>query len=156
MLTAIGMSSVRTAKDGREYFVGEFRPGLGQRSVKRTFWEQWRRDGKTNEIIKDAEGIQQKYWDRADPKEFALAIAEKTAIEGNKVTAVVEAYTLGDKVVNTFSTAIFPDEKAEVVFSNQFHPMIDQETGEVLLKKEPKKAVLFKKEEEEAAETVTK
>lgn len=157
MLVAIGMSSVRTAKDNRQYFVGELRPGLGQRSVKRTFWEQFKKDAKTNEIIVDANGVQEKYWERASPEEFAAAISEKIAIEGKKVTATVESYTLGDKVVNTFSTAIFPDEKAELVFANQLHPMVDEATGELLLKKAPK-AVLFKAPEvpEGTEVTVTK
>lgn len=122
----ISLSDVRTATDGRLYFVAEFRPGFGQRSVKRTFWQQFRRDAKgvaTKEV----------YWDRATPAEAKALKESGEKIEGRKVTHTVEKYLIGDNTVSTYSTIVFPDEREEVVFFNQNHPIVDEVSGEVVI-----------------------
>jgi hypothetical protein len=116
----IAMSDVRTAKDGRNYFVAEFRPSLGQRVVKRTFWEQFVRDAKTQVVDKT-----KKFWERMSPTECKEAIASGEAIIGEKITHTVEPYELGDKLVDSYSTVIFPDENAYTLFANQNHPIVD-------------------------------
>lgn len=129
----IEISEVRTATDGRQFFVARFRPALGQRSVARTFWEQFKRDPKTGELTS------LKYWDRISPSEAKAALMGGEVIEGKKITHKVEKYQVGDNIVDTYSTVIFPDETPEALFSNQNHPIVDETTGEVLGKK---KAVL--------------
>lgn len=133
-LKVIAVSDLRTAKDGRNYFVATFRPGFGQRSVKRTFWEQFDRDAKTGAQLTT------KYWERASHEDALAYLQSGELIVGEKVTAVVEKYLVGDNEVNTYSTVIFPDELAERVFDNQNHPMVNEETGESITFK--KKAVL--------------
>lgn len=123
----IAKTETRKAKDGRSYFVATFRPGLGQRTVNRTFWEQFKvvNGVKTDEL----------YWERLSPEEAADAITSKEKIEGVKVTKTVEPYILGDKTVNSYSVVMFPDENVITLFASQNHPIVDQETGEILGKK---------------------
>lgn len=149
MLTLTGVSNTRTAKDGRDYFVATFRPGFGQKEVRRTFWQQFRRDPSTNEILHDAQDQPIKYWERASPEEAKALLASGEMIQGDKVTAQVEAYQLGDRMVSQYSTAVFPDEKAERVFENQNHPMVDTKTGELIISK--KKAVISTTPKEESS-----
>lgn len=134
-LKLIAISDLRTAKDGRDYFVASFRAGFGQRPVKRTFWQQFERDAKTQEKT------EHKYWERASYTDAVALLKSGEAIEGEKVTAVVETYILGENEVSTFSTVIFPDEKAENVFAAQNHPMVDEQTGELLSPKKVKAVI---------------
>lgn len=142
-LKVIAVSDLRTAKDGRNYFIATFRPGFGQRSVKRTFWEQYERDAKTGEQLKT------KYWERASHEEALELLKSGELIVGEKVTATVQPYLVGDNEVSTYSTVIFPDENAQRVFERQNHPMLDEETGELIIFR--KKAVLSTSKEEEPA-----
>lgn len=142
-LVIIAVSDVRTAKDSRQYFITTFRPGFGQRAVKRTMWQQFVRDSETQELTSA------KYWERATPEEAQKLLKSGEPIEGEKVTAKVEKYMLGENEVDTYSTVIFPDENAERVFANNKHPMVDTESGELITFK--RKAVLSAKKEEDPA-----
>ncbi len=125
----ISMSDVRTAKDGRQYFIGTFRPGFGQRQVNRTFWEQF----KLIAGVKTTE----KFWERASPSEAMELIASGETIDAAKITRNVETYDILGKAVNTYSTVIFPDENEVALFASQNHPIVS-EHGEVLGKRTPK------------------
>jgi len=142
-LKLIAVSELRTAKDGRNFFVATFRPGFGQRSVKRTFWEQFVRDSKTQALTDNKE------WERASYEEALGFIKSGELIDGEKITAKVEKYILGENEVDTYSTVVFPDEIAEKVFENQNHPMVNEETGELIITKK-KKAIIAPTEKEPA------
>ena len=136
MLRLIAISEVREAKDGRKYFIATFRPGLGQRQVNRTFWQQFKRDAQ-------GANTEEKYWERMSPEEAIDAIKGKESIEGAKITHTVEAYQIGDRMVSTYSTVIFPDETPEALFRAQNHPIVDETTGEIIDTRTPaQKAVL--------------
>ena len=125
----VNVSELRTAKDGRKYFVGEFRTAFGQKLVKRTFWQQFARDPKTGELTNKT------YWERGSYEEAKQLIASGAEIEGKKITRTVEAYFIGDNEVNTYSTIMFPDENEITLFAAQNHPIVDEETGEILVPK---------------------
>jgi len=128
MVKLVELSDVRTAKDGRNFFVASFRAGFGQRAVKRTFWEQFQRDA-------DGKPTGKKYWERASYQEALELLKTKESIEGSCVTKKVESYYLNDRAVNTYSTVVFPDENEVTVFANQNHPIVDEVTGEILGKR---------------------
>lgn len=126
MVKLISRTEVRTAKDGRQFFVGTFRPGFGQRLVNRTFWQQF----------KQIAGVrtEEKFWERASPEEADQLIKTGEVIEAKKVTNNVETYEIAGKPVNTYSTILFPDENEITLFAAQNHPIVS-EHGEVLGKK---------------------
>lgn len=134
MVKLVELSELRTAKDGRNFFVAGFRAGFGQRAVKRTFWEQFKKDA-------DGNNTEEKYWERASYKEALELLKTGEIIDARRVTHTVEPYAISDNMVNQYSTVVFPDENEVVVFSNQNHPIVDQETGEVLGKKKQKPVV---------------
>jgi len=121
MLTIVNVSSVRTAKDTRAYFIAEFSAGFGQRAVARTFWQQFKRDPKTGEKTDVL------YWERATPEQALEYMKSKTPIDGEKITRNVEPYMIGDRSVSTYSTVKFPDENEFQLFSQQNHPIVDED-----------------------------
>lgn len=132
----VQVSDVRTAKDGRDFFVATFRPGFGQRLVNRTFWEQYKTDPKTGERT------QEKYWERATPEDALALLKSKERIEAKKITRSVEEYTIGENTVTKYSTVMFPDEDEITLFQQQNHPILDELTGEVYKRPERRKATL--------------
>lgn len=132
-LTLVGMSEVKTASDGRQFFTAEFSPGFGQLRAKRNLWEQFKKDPKTGLPT------QEKYWERGTPAEAHALIKSGAPIAGAKVTRKVEKYTIGSgetaREVDQYSTVVFPGESIVNVFASANHNIVDEETGEILGKK---------------------
>lgn len=128
----VAMSDVRTATDGRQYFIGTFRPGFGQRLVNRTFWQQFKLIGGVR--------TEEKFWERASPSEAEALINSGESIEAIKITRNVETYEIAGRPVNTYSTVLFPDENEVTLFAAQNHPIVN-EHGEVLGKRTPKVSI---------------
>ena len=126
------ISDLRTATDGRQYFVVSFSPGLGQKMVKRTIWQQFQNDPKTGLPLEDGKGNKVTYWERGSYQEFMSAMKSGEAIEGQKVTINVEPYEIGENLVDTYSTVVFPDENRLTVARQAGRTPIDPETGEIL------------------------
>jgi hypothetical protein len=135
-MQVIQVSDVRTAKDGRNFFVVTFRPSFGQKPVNRTFWEQYKTDSKTGVRT------QEKYWERATPEEAHILLKSKEPVDAKKITRTVEEYTIGENTVNKYSTVMFPDEDEITLFQQQNHPIVDELTGEVYKRPERRKATL--------------
>lgn len=143
MLIVVDVSEVKEAKDGRSYFTVSFSPGYFQKIVKRTFWEQFKRDPKTGELTNET------YWERITPEQAEMLKRTGEPIEGRKATNTVESYIIGENEVDQYSTVVFPDENEVTVFAAAGHPILDEETGEL---KQPKKAVISAKPKNAAPE----
>lgn len=156
-LKVVSVGETKEASDGRLFFTVGFRAGFGQKPAFRNFWQQYR---------KDAEGIalepKQAYWERATPEEAEALLKSGETIEGRKVTHTVESYYIGENLVNTYSTVVFPDENEITVFNQSKHPIVDPTTGELIEGAKQPKAVMTadpaeeEEEEEEVAPKTTK
>lgn len=138
LLKLVELSDLRTASDERQYFVAGFQPAFGQRLVRRTFWQQFKRDSKTGMLTP------QKYWERGSYEDAKALLESGEMVEGMKITRTVSPYkinegTENEREVSTYSTIVFPDENILSVFSAAGHEIIDSDSGEVL---NPKKAIL--------------
>lgn len=133
-MTIVSRGKEQVASDGRKYFSALISPGFGQKNVTYNFWEQY---------IRDSAGLNTpaKRWERATPEQADALIASGESFLAEKVTAKVEAYTIGEgekaRLVDTYSTIVFPDQKAESVFASANHPMLDLTTGELIGAKKP-------------------
>jgi len=126
-LSVTAVSEVKTAKDGRSYFIVSFSPGFGQKSRTRVLWQQF----------KQVNGVrtEEKAWERGTPSEALALLKSKEKIAGAVITATVEPYSINEgPEFKTYTTVIFPDEadKLVSVFSSLGHSLVDTETGEVL------------------------
>lgn len=121
----IAKSDVRTAKDGRQFFIMTVRAGLGQKPVNRTMWQQFKQVNgqRTTEL----------FWERATPEEVAEAIASGEKIEAKIVSENVQPYPIpgSDALVTKYTTVMFPDEDKIKLFASQRH-WIMTEHGELL------------------------
>lgn len=134
------MSEVNTASDNRLYYVigardvlpnGLFNPF--QREAKRVVWQQYQRDA-DGAIITDDNGDKLSEWVIGHPK-LVKPLVGKVPVTGDIVTMAVEPYTIPgvdkdgnkmDRVVNTYTTIVFPRENVETVFRNAGHPIISE------------------------------
>jgi len=146
-LIIIDLSDLRKASDNRNYFVATFSSGFGQKVVKRTFWEQFKKDAAGNNLT-------EKYWERGSYDQAMGLLSSGEAIEGNRVTRTVEPYMIGEgenqRSVNTYTTVVFPGESVESVFTAADHNIVDTESGEILKKKAILSAGVTKKVSAEA------
>ena len=131
------VGELKTASDGRQYFGVELSAGLGQRSVTRQMWEQFKRDSKTGLPTTE------KYWERGSHAEFKAALGSE--IQTAKITRNVIPYTIGEdsQPRNTYSSVIFPDENEVTLFANAGHNIVSED-GQILGKE---RAVLAKQGE---------
>jgi ornithine cyclodeaminase/alanine dehydrogenase-like protein (mu-crystallin family) len=142
LIKVVDVSEVKTASDGRQYFVVSFSPGAFQKPVKRTMWQQFKRD-------KDGALTDVTYWERSTPEDARKLLKSGELIEGRKITRTVETYTIGENDVNQYSTVMFPDENEITLFNSSGHPIVDTTTGELV---KPVKAVISAPEAEEEEE----
>lgn len=154
-LKIIAVGELKTAIDKRQYFSVEFREGFGLRTGKRNFWEQFVKDPKTGLPT------EKKYWERGSREEAIAAMKDGEGLEGRKVSLRVEPYQIpnSDNIATRYSTIVFADENVETVFAAAGHNIVDEETGEVIMKKAVTSAALGTKKEEvsnPALETATK
>jgi hypothetical protein len=135
-LKIVSVGEIKEAKDGRKYFAVELRGSLGSRSGIRNIFQQFKRDPKTG--LPTAE----KVWDRGSREEFMAAMMNHETLDGAKVTRTVEPYQIpgNEAVLTSYSTIVFADEKIESVFAQANHPILDEQTGELIGAK--KKVVL--------------
>lgn len=110
-----GISEVREAKDGRQFYLATFQDPSNPfgKTVTRTFWQQ-----------KDSAG--QPVWKGANPEEVKPFVGK--LIPGYIKTAKVEAYevTGSNGAVNmatTYTTVILGAELDEQVFKSLNHPL---------------------------------
>lgn len=72
----------------------------------------------------------------ATPKQLLAAVGKE--LPGARVvTKKVTEYTIGENIVNQYTTIILPKENVETVFKNAGHPIqteefVDESTGEVI------------------------
>ena len=125
MVKIVEVSATKVAKDGRHFFTAGFRAGFGQKIAKRTFWQQFKRDANGN-------NTDELYWERATPDEAMALMKSGELVEATKETRTVESYEVGNNLVNSYTTIVFPDERVEAVFAAQDHSIVDEESGEVL------------------------
>jgi hypothetical protein len=150
-LAVVSVSEIKTASDDRQFFTVGFRAGFGQKTVFRNFWTQFKKDG--DGIVLEPKEL---YWERATREEAIALMKSGELLEGRKVTHTVVPYYIGENVVSTYSTVVFPDENEITVFNSAKHPIVDAETGELIEGAKMPKAVISadpQEEEEEEDET---
>jgi hypothetical protein len=142
------VGNVKTASDGRQYFQVGFSAGIGQKEVTRLIWEEFKRDSGTGLPIDE------KVWKRGNHKDFMDAMKAGELVQGEIVSRKVESYEIRETKVDSYTAIVFADEKVEAVFAAANHPILDEETGELIGKKQPKTAVLATRMTEKEAEDV--
>ncbi len=143
LLKIRSVGEVKTASDNRKYFTLKLSAGLGQAEHTRNIFEDFIRDSETGLPT------EQKVWKRGTYAEFKAAMEAGEKVEGSIVTAKVAPYKIRDNDVNTATYIVFADEKAESVFASNNHPILDEQTGELLGVKKSAKAILATDEAKE-------
>lgn len=128
------VGELKTASDNRQYYAVEFSAGFGQKNISRNIFETFKTDSKTGLPT------QEKVWSRGTREEALAQMRLGHEVEAQKVTKTVEPYMIGENTVNSYSTVVFADEKIESVFASANHPILNEETGELIGAK--KKALL--------------
>src|SRR6185369_14845464 len=131
--------------DGRKYFQIGLSAGFGQAEVKTLIWETFKNDSKTSLPTTEKE------WKRGNYADAKAAMESGETIDARIVTHKVEPYMIRDNSVNTYTTVVFADQKEEAVFAAANHPILDEETGELIGKKKAPKVVLATDEAKEEA-----
>ena len=129
-LTLVSISEVKTEKErvdnkkSREYYTAEFRDinNPFAPTVKRNFFQAHDESGQVT------------MWKGADPKSVASFIGKQ--IPGQIVKATVLPYKIGDRTVDSYTTAVLAHETAERVFKAAGHEVVDATTGEVVVNAE--------------------
>jgi len=130
-LTIRSISEVKEASDTRKYFTLKLAAGLGQAEHTVNIFEDFVRDAEGNNTTA-------KVWKRGTYAEFKKAMDAGEKIEGSIVTAKVEPYKIRENMVDSATYIVFADQKAEAVFASNNHPILDEETGELISKKKQK------------------
>ncbi len=129
-LKIVEVSAERVASDERKYFVATLSSGFGQKPVKRTFWQQFKKDEKNVNIPNS------QYWERGSHSEALALMKSGELIEGEKVTRTVKPYAIGEgensRMVDTYTTVIFPGETVDNVFAANDKEIIDLTTGQIV------------------------
>lgn len=131
-LTIRSISEVKEASDTRKYFTLKLAAGLGQAEHTRNIFE---------DFVRDAEGnnTSTKVWKRGTYAEFKAAMEAGEKIEGAIETRKVETYKIRENaMVDSYTCIVFADEKVEAVFAANNHPILDEQTGELIGKKKEK------------------
>lgn len=124
-LTLVSISEVKTEKErvdskkSRDYYTAEFRDVSNPfaPTVKRNFFQAHDESGANT------------MWKGADPKSVAGFIGKQ--IPGQIVRATVLPYQIGDRTVDSYTTAILSHENVERVFKAAGHELVDMATGEI-------------------------
>jgi len=100
--------------DGRLYYIAEFKDSNNpfETSRDKTIFQQF----------KDSENKKNPIWKGGDPHEVRKYIGKN--IDGRIITAKVEEYMLGDKLLNVYTCVVLGHENIENVFKNAGHPLI--------------------------------
>ncbi len=133
-LKIVAVGEVKEAKDGRKYFACTFGGGFGLRNHTVNIFQQFVRNGKTNEpILDEATGKPLTRWDRGTPEMAKSAMLSGEAIDARIVTRNVVPYTIreGADPVRTYTTVVFGDQNEATVFAAAGHPIVSEE-GEIL------------------------
>jgi hypothetical protein len=139
------VGDVKTASDGRQYFSVSFSGFIGQKEVSRLIWQEFKRDSLTG-LPTD-----EKVWKRGNHKDFIDAMKSGELAQAEIVTRKVESYEIRETKVDSYTAIVFADEKIEAVFASANHPILDEVTGELIGKKQPK-AVLATTSTKEVSE----
>jgi hypothetical protein len=134
-LTIVAVGELKEAKDTRNYFSITLSPGFGLKPHSINMWEIFLRDKDNNPIL------DQKKWERGSREEAMAAMKAGIPIAASVVTRTVEPYVIreGQEPVTKYTTVVFGDQDEVKVFANAGHPILDEESGELL---GVKKAVL--------------
>jgi hypothetical protein len=132
-LKIVAVGEVKEAKDGRKYFACTFGGGFGLRNHTVNIFQQFVRNGKTNEPILDEAGKPLTRWDRGTPEMAKQAMLSGEAIDARIVTRTVVPYTIreGADPVRTYTTVVFGDQNEATVFASAGHPIVSED-GEIL------------------------
>lgn len=126
------VSEVKEAKDQRKYFTLKLSAGLGQAEHTRNIFEEYVRDSDTG-LSTD-----KKAWKRGTYQEFMEAMKSGEKVEGEIATRKVAPFKIRENLVDTYTCIVFADEKVESVFASNNHPILDEQTGELIGAKKAK------------------
>jgi len=118
---SVSPSGYNLTTDGREYYIAVFQDSnnpfasLKSRVISQQF------DSQGNPV-----------WKAADPHTIKQYLGKELA--GNFVTKKVAPYSIGDRMVDSYTAVVLGHENVDTVFKNAGHDLIDTQTGEITSK----------------------